>query len=216
MKIKLEEYLSGHTSPESELLKVLNRNTMVKILNPRMLSGALQGRLLSMISHMVRPKSILEIGTYTGYSALCLAESLPPDGRLDTIEANDELESFIRSYFIQSEHSRQIFLHIGEAATVIPNLPHMYDLVFIDADKANYPLYYDLIFSKLRVGGYILADNVLWGGKVLETEPDTDPDTKGIIAFNNMVASDDRVECVMLPFRDGISIIRKIKNSENL
>lgn len=216
MRIKVDDYVLRHSSPEPSLLRALNRNTMVKILNPRMLSGALQGRFLSMIAKMLNAKNILEIGTYTGYSALCFAEAIPPHGRVDTIEVNDELETFIRSYFEKSEYGKNIFLHIGKAIDIIPTLDFEYDLVFIDADKSNYPVYYDMIMNKLPIGGVILADNVLWGGKVLDIEPDTDADTRGILEFNKKVATDVRVECVMLPLRDGITIIRKIRNSENL
>ncbi|GAB3506688.1 O-methyltransferase [Spirosoma knui] len=202
-------YAEAHTSPESELLHQLNRNTRAHVMAPRMLSGHIQGRLLSMISWMIRPRRILEIGTYTGYSALCLAEGLTDDGRLITIDHNEELEDFARSYWQQSPFSQQIDLRIGLAADIIPTLNETFDLIFIDADKRNNSLYFDLIIDKLRPGGFILADNVLWSGKVVEPVKPADEDTRAVLAFNEKVQADERVENVLLPVRDGIMVMRK-------
>ncbi len=177
---------------------------------PRMLSGQLQGRILSMISNLIKPKLIVEIGTYTGYSALCLAEGLSADGELYTIEVNDELESFILHYFHQSEYKNKLKLHIGDALNIVPTLPNNIDLVFIDADRRVYLEYYHQLIDKLKPGGIILADNVLWGGKVVEPLASNDEYTKGILAFNNFVKNDKRVENVILPVRDGIMMLRKV------
>jgi predicted O-methyltransferase YrrM len=206
----LTAYAETHTSPESELLQRLNRNTRAQVMAPRMLSGHLQGRLLSMIAHMIRPRRILEIGTYTGYSALCLAEGLTEDGLLITLEQNEELEDFARSYWRQSPLNAKIDLRIGSAADIIPTLKESFDLVFIDADKRNNQLYYELIFDKLRPGGFILADNVLWSGKVIAPIKTNDTDTQTVLAFNQLVQADPRVENVLLPIRDGIMLIRKV------
>jgi predicted O-methyltransferase YrrM len=206
----LTAYAETHTSPESELLQRLNRNTRAQVMAPRMLSGHLQGRLLSMIAHMIRPRRILEIGTYTGYSALCLAEGLTEDGLLITLEQNEELEDFARSYWRQSPLNAKIDLRIGSAADIIPTLEESFDLVFIDADKRNNQLYYELIFDKLRPGGFILADNVLWSGKVIAPVKTNDTDTQTVLAFNQLVQADPRVENVLLPIRDGIMLIRKV------
>jgi caffeoyl-CoA O-methyltransferase len=203
---ELQQYAERHTSPESELLKIINRQTNANVLMPRMLSGHLQGRLLSMISHMIRPKSILEIGTYTGYSALCLAEGLVNGGRLITIDINEELEQLVKRYF--ESYKEQISYLIGNALDIIPTLEETFDLVFIDADKSNYTKYFDLVIDKVRLGGFILADNVLWSGKVLDKNPDND--TKAIISFNQKIQDDQRVENVLLPVRDGIMTIRKV------
>ncbi|GAB3702043.1 O-methyltransferase [Spirosoma flavus] len=202
-------YAEAHTSPEGELLRRLNRNTHAHVMAPRMLSGHLQGRLLAMLSQMIRPRRILEIGTYTGYSALCLAEGLTDDGLLITIDQNEELESFARSYWQQSPWGNKIDFRIGSASDIIPTLSDTFDLVFIDADKRNYPLYFDLIFNKLRTGGFILADNVLWSGKVVERVKQSDLDTQSVLAFNQLIQNDPRVENVLLPVRDGIMMIRK-------
>lgn len=204
----IQAYVEKHTSPESDLLRELNRDTHANVMRPRMLSGHLQGRLLSMISHMLRPDRILEIGTYTGYSALCLAEGLKPGGKLVTIDINEELERRVRSFFERSSFKEQIDYRIGNARDIIPNLNDEYDLVFIDADKANYSLYYDLVLPKVRPGGIILADNVLWSGKVVQSK--TDKDTVAILEFNRKIQSDQRVENVLLPVRDGIMMIRKL------
>ncbi len=206
---ELATYAEAHTSPEPELLQRLNRNTRAQVMAPRMLSGHLQGRLLSMIAHMIRPRRVLEIGTYTGYSALCLAEGLTDDGLLITLEQNEELEEFARSYWQQSPLGAKIDLRIGVAAEVIPTLTDTFDLVFIDADKRNNQLYYELIIDKLRPGGFILADNVLWSGKVIAPVKPNDLDTQTVRAFNQLIQDDPRVENVLLPIRDGITLIRK-------
>lgn len=203
----IADYIEAHTSPESDLLKKINRETHAKVMMPRMLSGQLQGRYLSMISHLLKPKNILEIGTYTGYSAICLAEGLAEDGKLTTIDINEELEARVRDYFEQAGLSKKIDYRIGNASTLIPMLNQQFDLVFIDADKENYSRYYDLVFDKVKVGGVILADNVLWSGKV--TKPKPDKDTRALLEFNAKVNSDSRVENVLLPLRDGIMMIRK-------
>ncbi|UHG89947.1 O-methyltransferase [Spirosoma oryzicola] len=205
----LTAYAEAHTSPESDLLRQLNRNTRAHIMAPRMLSGHVQGRFLSMISWMIRPRRILEIGTYTGYSALCLAEGLTDDGKLITIDHNEELEDFARSYWQQSPLSAKIDFYLGQASAIIPTLDETFDLVFIDADKRNNALYFDLIIDKLRPGGFILADNVLWSGKVVEPIKLSDRDTPLVLAFNQKVQDDPRVENVLLPVRDGIMLIRK-------
>ncbi len=207
---KIENYILENLRQETRLLSEINRETHAKVLIPRMLSGQLQGRILSMISHLIKPQLILEIGTYTGYSALCLAEGLSNDGELHTIELNDELENFILKYFQQSEYKNKLHLHIGDALDIISTLPDNIDLVFIDADKRVYLDYYHLIIDKLKPGGLILADNVLWGGKVIETVQENDEYTRGILAFNNFIKKDKRVENVILPIRDGIMMLRKI------
>jgi predicted O-methyltransferase YrrM len=206
----ISHYSEVHTTSESDLLKRIDRQTHANILMPRMLSGHLQGRLLSMISHMIQPKSILEIGTYTGYSAICLAEGLRPGGKLITLDINDELEDLVRGFFIQASLTEAIDYRIGNALHIIPTLTDSFDLVFIDADKENYCRYYDLVFKLVPLGGFILADNVLWSGKVLDEKPDKD--TKAILAFNEMIQQDSRVENVLLPVRDGIMLVRKISD----
>lgn len=211
---ELQKYIDNHTDGEPELLKKLNRETHAKILMPRMLSGHYQGRLLSMISKMIRPENILEIGTYTGYSALCLAEGLNEKGQLTTIDINEELEGMVRKYFEEAGFSDRINYIIGNAVEIIPTLSGPFDLVFIDADKENYSLYYHQIFDKVSVGGYILADNVLWSGKVIPGGRNKlDKDTQAILDFNLMIQEDNRVENVLLPVRDGLFLIRKIKNN---
>jgi len=208
---ELFRYIEGHTEAEPELLKRLNRHTHLNVLRPRMLSGHFQGRVLSLFSHMIKPSSILEIGTYTGYSALCLAEGLTKNGSLITIDKNAELEPTVRTYIDQSPYSESIHYIIGDALEEVPKLPNTFDLVFIDADKANYAAYFDLVIGKLNPGGYILADNVLWSGKVLEkNRKKDDPDTLAILAFNKKVADDPRVQHVLLPIRDGLMILRKL------
>lgn len=204
----LQKYVDSHTSDEPVLLKKITRDTHAKVLMPRMLSGHVQGRFLSMISHLIRPKNILEVGTYTGYSAICLAEGLHPDGKLVTIDVNEELESRVRSYFQEADLTQRIDYRIGDAAQIIPTLDLVFDLVFIDADKENYSNYYDLVFDKVRSGGLILADNVLWSGKVVKPKPDKD--TRALLEFNRKIAVDPRVENLLLPLRDGIMMIRKI------
>jgi caffeoyl-CoA O-methyltransferase len=207
---ELQDYAELHTSLESDLLKSINRETHAQVLMPRMLSGHLQGRVLSMISSIVKPKVILEIGTYTGYSALCLAEGLPEGGKLITIDINDELEDLVRNYISKSGLTSKIDFRIGNALQIIPTLGEKLDLVFIDADKENYSRYYDLVIDNVNLNGIILADNVLWSGKVLDPKPDKD--TKAIIDFNTKVHHDARVENVLLPIRDGIMMMRKVKS----
>lgn len=206
---QLEAYLETHSEDEPALLQQLNRETHQKILQPRMLSGHYQGRILSMISKLVRPKYILEIGTYTGYSALCLAEGLQKDGELHTLDVNEELYDFQRSYFDKSDFGPQIHQHLGNALEIIPKLNKPFDLVFIDADKENYSNYFNLIIDKLRRGGIILSDNVLWSGKVIEPLKDDDIATKAILDYNQLLKNDSRVETVMLPIRDGLTVSRK-------
>lgn len=205
----IEQYALAHSQQESELLSQLNRETHLKVLMPRMLSGHLQGRVLSMISKMIRPERILEIGTYTGYSALCLAEGLQENGKLFTIDINEELAEIVKKYVAKSDYAKQIHYLVGDATEIIPGLNEKFDLVFIDADKENYINYFDLIIDKVNPGGFILADNVLWSGKVLQDDAKLDKDTKIIKEYNKKIASDKRVECVLLPIRDGIMIARK-------
>ncbi|MEL7586814.1 MAG: O-methyltransferase [Prolixibacteraceae bacterium] len=206
---KLENYILDHTEEEDEVLKELNRETNLHILNPRMLSGHLQGKILEMISRMIRPGQILEIGTYTGYSAICMARGLKRGGQLHTIEINDELEPFARKYFVRAGFDRCIVQHIGKATEIIPTLTQTFDLVFLDADKSEYCTYFDLIYGKLRPGGYLLADNVLWSGKVVDEHAAKDQQTKGILAFNEKMKNDPRVSQVILPLRDGLMLVRK-------
>lgn len=207
---EIEEYCELHTTPESQLLNRLNRETNLKVLRPRMLSGKIQGTFLAMISRMIKPSYILEIGTYTGYSALCLAEGLTSSGELHTIEIDEELEDISRKYFKESSFHSQIHLHIGDANTIIPTLPHQWDLVFIDAEKKDYKKYFDLIFPNLRNGGIILIDNVLWSGKVVEEVAHNDYDTQAILAFNDYIQQYEGVINLTLPFRDGILMVEKI------
>lgn len=208
---EIENYAGQHTEEESPLLQLLNRETHAQVLSPRMLSGHLQGRLLALLSKLLRPRRILEIGTYTGYSALCLAEGLAPDGLLITIEANEELEARALGYFGRSGKAGQIRMITGDAMMVIPGLDEEFDLVFIDADKANYSNYFDLIIEKVRSGGLIIADNVLWSGKVTGFSGDKVPDknTGAILAFNEKVHLDPRVSNLLLPVRDGLMIMQK-------
>lgn len=206
---EIEDYALLHTDDELPVLKELARETQAKMINPRMLSGKLQGKLLMLISKMINPKRILEIGTYTGYSAICLAQGLTNDGLLHTIEINEELEDFAINFFKKAHLDKKIKLHIGNALEIIPTIDETLDLVFIDADKPNNIYYYNQVIEKIRPGGFILVDNVLWSGKVM-TKPDhKDFDTISIIQFNEYVQNDERVENLMLPFRDGLSIIRK-------
>lgn len=205
---KILKYAENHSQPEPELLQKLNRETWQKAIAPRMISGHYQGRILSLISKLVRPKNILEIGTFTGYSALCLAEGMAEDGALHTIDINEELYEFQRRYFDASEYGEQIHQHIGNALDIIPTLDFTFDLVFIDADKSNYSNYLDLILPKLKSGSVILSDNVLWYGKVLEEAKNDDIDTQVLIAYNKKINEHPKLETVLLPIRDGISISR--------
>lgn len=208
----LEEYISLHTSPENEVLEAITRDTHVHILNPHMLSGHVQGRVLSMLSHMIRPKRILELGTFTGYSALCLAEGLAEGGKLITIEHNDELEETIQRNLSRSPLCERIELRIGDCKLVIGDLKdQVFDLVFIDADKREYCAYLDAVYPLVPVGGFILADNSLWDGHIIDPAYDKDKQTMGLRAFNNKLKEDDRFEQVILPLRDGLTLIRKIK-----
>lgn len=204
-------YCEDHTSQEDDLLKKITRETQAKVLMPRMISGHLQGKLLELFVKMLRPKTILEIGTYTGYSGLCMARGLAENGKLITLDINDELEKMVRGFFDESGLSDQIDYRLGNALEIIPTLEGTFDLVFIDADKINYANYYDLVIDKLSTGGIILADNVLWSGKVLpEGRKKLDKDTAAILDFNKMVQDDPRVENSLLPIRDGIMMARKL------
>jgi len=205
----IESYAEQHSKPATTVLQKLYRETNLKVLHPRMLSGQLQGKLLQFISQMIKPKSILEIGTFTGYSAICLSEGLIENGIIHTIDINYELEDIAKKYFEEASTTNKTKLYMGNALDIIPTIEETFDLVFIDADKENYCNYYNLIFDKVRKGGFILADNVLWSGKVLEVPHHNDKDTLGIIAFNNMVMQDERVDNLLLPFRDGLMLIRK-------
>jgi len=208
---ELDNYVVNHSENEPELLQQLSRETYQKILQPRMLSGHYQGRILSMIAKLVGPKNILEIGTYTGYSALCLAESLDIKGSLHTIDINEELVDFQRKYFNKSAFGNQIHQYLGNALEIIPNLDIKFDLAFIDADKENYSNYFNLIIEKLNPGGIILSDNVLWSGKVLEnTFKKEDTSTPALIEYNRLLKNDDRVETIIMPIRDGLTISRKL------
>ena len=223
----LEEYISVHSTPENEVLESIVRDTHIHILNPHMLSGHVQGRVLSMISHMIRPNRILELGTFTGYSALCLAEGLTEDGELVTIEHNDELETTIRRNLAKSPLSSKIRLIIGDAQEILQRISlsgeaglsaqrsvsdsGLFDLVFIDADKREYCAYLDLVYPLIPVGGFILADNTLWDGHIIDPAYDKDKQTLGLRAFNDRLAADERFEKVILPLRDGLTIIRKIQ-----
>lgn len=207
---KIQEYAENFTQEESEALYKLNRETHTNVLIPRMLSGHIQGRILSMFSKMIKPEAILEIGTYTGYSALCMAEGLKENGVLHTIDKNEELEPICTKYFNDSIYKDQIILHTGNALDVIPQLNKPFDLVFIDADKENYSNYFDLIIDQMPIGGIIIADNVLWSGKVLDKlELEKDMETKALHEFNQKIHQDTRVENVLFPVRDGLMVIRK-------
>ena len=207
---EIEQYSQEHTQKETEVLYNLNRETHLKVLIPRMLSGHIQGRILSMFSHMLKPKNVLEIGTYTGYSAICFAEGMQPDGKLVTIDINNELETMATSYFEKSGYGNQIDMRVGNAIDIIPTLDMKFDLVFIDADKHNYSNYYDLVIDKVNQDGFIIADNVLWSGKVLTDEVNTDTDTKALDEYNKKINSDPRVENMLMPVRDGLMVARKL------
>lgn len=209
----LQRYCDQHTDEEPEVLAKINRDTHLKVLRPRMLSGHFQGRLLSLFSKMQRPLRILEIGTYTGYSAICLAEGLQEGGKLITIDCNEELETFVKENIQLANMSDKIEFIVGEALEIIPTLEGPFDIVFIDADKPNYSSYYGMVFSKVSAGGLIIADNVLWSGKVIEEVDSKDESTQALLRFNKEVAEDVRVEKILLPVRDGIFVARKIKDS---
>ncbi|MFN0728625.1 O-methyltransferase [Polaribacter gochangensis] len=205
---KIDDYVVEHSQKEPQILKELSKETWQKVLNPRMLSGAFQGRVLSMLSKLVQPKSVLEIGTYTGYSALSIAEGLHPEGTIYTIDKNEELCSLQDKYFKKSGFQNQIQQYVGNALEIIPTLNTTFDLVFIDADKSNYINYFHLIIDKMNAGGIILSDNVLWSGKVIEALDEKDIDTKVLLAYNTLLNSDERLETVLLPIRDGLTISR--------
>jgi predicted O-methyltransferase YrrM len=205
---KIDEYIVAHSQQEPQLLQELNRETWQKVLNPRMLSGEFQGRVLSMISKLIQPKTILEIGTYTGYSALCLAEGLAPNGELHTLDRNEELFDLQRAYFDKSPYKYQIHQHLGTALDLLPQFDQKFDLVFVDADKANYSNYFHLIIDKMNPGGIILSDNVLWSGKVVEALDPKDIDTAALLEYNRLLNEDPRLETVLLPIRDGLTLSR--------
>ena len=209
---RLEEYISAHIDPESNLLHSIFRDTNLRLLNPRMASGHIQGRLLKMLVSMIRPKLVMEVGTFTGYATLCMAEGLPPEGIIHTVEIDDELEDFIRKGFEKSAYSNRIRLHIGDAVNVVRELGLMFDLIFLDGEKSEYPAYYIVLLDYLNPGGYMIADNTLWDGHVVEESYDRDPQTAAVKKFNDMVRADDRVEVAMIPIRDGLTIIRKKEN----
>lgn len=207
---ELDQYVCNHSSEESKALAELNRKTHLEVLQPRMLSGHFQGRVLSMLSHMIKPRRILEIGTYTGYSALCFAEGLTNDGKIITIDVNEELEELVQEFIQKAGFHDKVESRIGDANEIIPTLDEEWDIVFIDADKKSYCVYYDLVFDKVKKGGYIIADNVLWSGKVLEDYDKLDRETKIIVDYNTKVQNDPRVENVLFPIRDGLNIARKL------
>ena len=207
---KISDYSNLFSEKESDLLQKISRETHLKMINPRMLSGHIQGRFLSMISKMIKPMNIIEVGTFTGYSTLCLAEGLKKNGKIHTIDINEEYAEFAKKYFIMSDYKNKINQYVGDATKIIPKIKYNFQLAFIDADKTNYSKYYDLIFKKLDINGYIIADNVLWSGKV--TENRKDKETNSIHNFNNIVMNDNRIENILLPIRDGLMICRKIKN----
>ena len=204
----IDNYAVDHSQQEPTILKELSKETWQKVLNPRMLSGAFQGRILSMISKLIRPKNILEIGTYTGYSALCLAEGLSSEGKIFTLDKNEELETLQNKYFEKSGFRNQIEQFVGNAVEIIPTIDKKFDMVFIDADKSNYINYFHLIIDKMNSGGVILSDNVLWSGKVVEKLDVKDKDTKVLLEYNKLLNTDDRIETVLLPIRDGLTISR--------
>ena len=206
---KIEDYIRKNSSKEPEILKDLNKETYLKVLNPRMLSGHIQGRFLSIITKLIKPKKILEIGTYTGYSAICMAEGLIENGIIHTIDINEELVTIQNKYFAKSKCNNSIIQHVGDARSIIKSINEKFDLVFLDADKENYIEYYELVIEKVKKGGLIIADNVLWTGKVVEPEKDDDELTQYLIDFNKMINEDDRVENIILPLRDGLNVILK-------
>jgi caffeoyl-CoA O-methyltransferase len=204
------EYAQAHTSPESKLLAKINRETHLKVLNPRMISGHMQGRLLSLFSKMKRPRYVLEIGAYTGYSAICMAEGLAENGKIFTIEINEELEPMVRGFIEEANLQNKIELLIGDATDIIPQLDYVFDMVFIDADKEYYETFYDLAVDKVAPGGLLIADNVLWSGKVVKNPAANDKSSAALIKFNKKIQNDPRVENILLPVRDGLMIIRKL------
>lgn len=209
LSTKLENYILAHLDDEDPVLQELERDTFLNVLRPRMLSGHIQGSMLTMLSQMIHPKRILEIGTYTGYSAICLAKGLQDQGYLHTIEINDELEEMAQKYFEKVGLQHKILQHIGDAKVIIPNLQEYFDLVFIDGDKRDYATYFDLVIDKVPSGGILIADNILWSGKVVEEVDQTDEQTRGILTFNQKVKDDPRVSQTILPLRDGLMLIRK-------
>ena len=206
---KIDDYVCAHTEDEPQLLYELNRETHINVLRPRMLSGHFQGRVLSLLSHMIKPKNVLEIGTYTGYSALCFAEGLAEGGKILTIDKKEELEDLVNEFIQKSEYKNAIECRIGDAMEIIPTLRDEYDLVFIDADKSNYINYYNMVFDKVSKGGYIIIDNVLWSGKVTEEVEKGDVDTQVLVDLNKLIHEDKRVQEVLFPIRDGLMIARK-------
>jgi len=209
MEKGLDKYIREHSTPEDKVLEELYRQTHLYVVNPNMASGHIQGKFLEMLSFMIHPSRILEIGTYTGYSAICLARGLKSGGQLHTIDINDELNEMSTHYFALAGVADRVTLHTGRAQDVIPEMKFTFDLVFIDGDKREYCEYYDLVFEKVRKGGFIIADNVLWGGKIEGTEALKDPQTKGVVMFNEMIRKDPRIEKIVLPLRDGLMLIRK-------
>jgi caffeoyl-CoA O-methyltransferase len=207
---KIFNYSLSKSTKEPKILNDLNRETHLKILNPRMLSGHYQGRILSLVSKIIKPKTVLEIGTYTGYSTICLSEGLDKNGSIHTIDHNEELLVIQNKYFKKAGISEKVKQYTGDATKIVKKLNLDFDLVFIDADKENYPLYFDSIIEKVKPGGIIIADNILWSGKIIEKVEEEDYATKSIIEFNDKVNNDDRVETIILPIRDGLSLIRKI------
>ncbi len=205
----LQKYVENHSEPESDLLQQINRETHLHVLKPRMLSGHLQGRVLSMLAHMIRPKNILEIGTYTGYATLCMAEGMQKGGKIITIDNNRELSARAQEYFALSQYAKQIEMKVGKAKEIIPRLSEKWDLIFIDADKENYTLYFDRVIDQVNTGGFIIADNTLWSGKIVDSTQ-TDKETEAIRAFNQKIHTDSRVQNVLFPIRDGLMILRKI------
>ena len=209
MEKELDKYIREHSTPEDKVLEELYRQTHLYVVNPNMVSGHIQGKFLEMLSYMISPVSVLEIGTYTGYSAICLARGLKSGGQLHTIEINDELNGMSTRYFALAGVADRVTLHTGRAQDVITKLDRTFDLVFIDGDKREYCEYYDIVFDKVRTGGFIIADNVLWGGRIEGEEAMKDPQTRGLVLFNEKVRNDHRVEKIVLPLRDGLMIIRK-------
>ena len=206
----IEAYVERYTSEESKVLKELNRETYSRVLIPRMLAGHLQGRVISMFSHMINPRQVLEIGTYTGYSALCWAEGLQDEGQVHTIDVNEELEEMAARYINKAGQTSSVVTYLGNAVDIIPSIDQTFDVVYIDADKENYSKYYDLVIDKVRTGGYIIADNVLWSGKVVEVEESQDEDTQALVRYCEKIQSDSRVINVLFPVRDGLLVARKL------